>query len=256
MKDISRVIATVLLLLLGTLPAGCASSGAKQAAPGSPISASPNMPTEQVLGVGDTVDITVYRNTDLTKSVKIDRSGKFMFPLVGDVTAAGRTAYSVRDELQEKLAKFIVNPQVTLNVSSTQSQRVLMLGEVKSPGVFTLDVDLQVTDVVAKAGGLTTDANASEILVIRKDESKMETVKFDMKNALLAGDFTNNIQLKNGDIVYVPTHSLSNVAWFMSKISAILSPIVTSESAIVLWPQVVDVLKGKKPTNTNVSIAP
>jgi polysaccharide export outer membrane protein len=238
------------------LLAGCASPNTKHAALDAAFPAAPSAPVDQVLGVGDTVDITVYRNTDLTKSVKIDKSGKFMFPLVGDVRAVDRTVYSVRDELQEKLSKFIVNPQITLNVSSTQSQKVLTLGEVKSPGVFTLEVDLQVTDVVAKAGGFTSDADAAEILVIRKTAGKMETVKFDMKNALHAGDFSNNVSLKNGDIVYVPTHSISNVAWFMSKISAILSPVVATESAIILWPQVVDVLKGKKPTNTNVNITP
>jgi polysaccharide export outer membrane protein len=218
--------------------------------------------SEPVLGIGDTIDISVYRNDDLKKTIKIDKSGRIMFPLVGDVQVADRTVYDVRDELQARLAKYIVSPQVFIYASTIQSQKVLVLGEVKTPGILTLDVDLLITDAVMKAGGPTNDAKTSDIYVIRRDSGKSDAagktalVKFDMKNAIHSGDFSNNVQLRNGDIVYVPTQAISDVSRFMAHIAAIIGPIVTTESGIVLWPQVIDVFQGKKPTNTNINVSP
>jgi polysaccharide export outer membrane protein len=196
------------------------------------------------------------------RAIKIDKSGRIMFPLVGDVQVADRTVYDVRDELQARLAKYIVSPQVFIYASTIQSQKVLVLGEVKTPGILTLDVDLLITDAVMKAGGPTNDAKTSDIYVIRRDSGKSDAagktalVKFDMKNAIHSGDFSNNVQLRNGDIVYVPTQAISDVSRFMAHIAAIIGPIVTTESGIVLWPQVIDVFQGKKPTNTNINVSP
>lgn len=218
--------------------------------------------SEPVLGIGDTIDISVYRNDDLKKTIKIDKSGKIMFPLVGDVQVVDRTVYSVRDELQVRLAKFIVNPQVFIYASTIQSQKVLVLGEVKTPGILTLDVDLLITDAVMKAGGPTNDAKTSDIYVIRRASGKPDAaektglVKFDMRKAIRTGEFANNVQLRNGDIVYVPTQAISDVSRFMAHIASIIGPVVTTETGIVLWPQTLDVLQGKKPANTNISVSP
>jgi polysaccharide export outer membrane protein len=249
MKASGKIVLATGLLAALFLP-GCGSSmKVNKFTDESSPAIKPPVRSEPVLGIGDTIDISVYRNDDLKKTIKIDRSGRIMFPLVGD-------------ELQARLAKYIVSPQVFIYASTIQSQKVLVLGEVKTPGILTLDVDLLITDAVMKAGGPTNDAKTSDIYVIRRDSGKSDAagktalVKFDMKNAIHSGDFSNNVQLRNGDIVYVPTQAISDVSRFMAHIAAIIGPIVTTESGIVLWPQVIDVFQGKKPTNTNINVSP
>lgn len=238
------------------LCAGCATAPKGKHYVSEPAKAEDSVP---VIGVGDTVDVSVYRNDDLKRSLKIDRSGKIMLPLVGDVPVAGRTIYEVRDDLQARYAKYIVNPQVSVSISSIQSQKVLVLGEVKSPGVMVLDTDLLVTDAIMKSGGPTTEANTGDIYVIRKgdpksgNDGKSVLVRFDMKNAIGSGDFSGNVPLRNGDILFVPPMKITNVSRFMSHVAQILGPVVTLETGIVLWPQVLDVLEGKD-SSTSFSV--
>lgn len=216
-------------------------------------------PSDPIIGVGDTVEVSVYRNDDLKKSVKVDKSGKMMFPLIGDIKLVDRTIYSVREELQTRLGEYLVNPQVSIMVTTVLSQKILVLGEVKSPGSFTLDLDLSIAEAVLKAGGSTVDAKLTDIYVIRRPAGtaepgrKPELFRFDMKTAIQTGNFASNILLKNGDIVYVPTREISDVSRFMTYVASIISPIVTMETGIVLWPQTLDVLKGNK-SSTNFSV--
>lgn len=250
----------VTIMFAALLLSGCSSTGKSKnlAEETVPTTTKPET-SEPILGVGDTIDIVVYRNDDLKKIIKIDKSGKIMFPLIGDVQVAERTVYNVRDELQTRLAKYIVNPHVIINITGTQSQKVLVLGEVKNPGMLTLDVDFVITDAIAKMGGPTNDAKTSDVYVIRRAVAKQEAsgkpelLRFDMKGAFRSGDFKDNVLLKNGDIVYVPPTAMTDVARFMSKVGAIIGPVVTTETGIILWPQSIDVLNGKK-SSTSFSV--
>lgn len=87
---------------------------------------------ELILGPGDRVDVSVYRNDDLKFTQTIGLSGKIIVPMVGDVQAAGLSVYQLRDKLREGLSKYIVAPQIYVGVASTQSQKIMVLGEVRS----------------------------------------------------------------------------------------------------------------------------
>lgn len=254
MRTPKRYIFTC-LFLLSILLAGCASSGSSN-----------NINTEAgatedlksikvsgfVLGIGDTIDISVYRNEDLKRSVKIDSSGMFMFPLIGDVQAAGKDIFKLRDEMQGSLSKYLVAPEVTINVSSVQSQKIMVLGEVNKPGVFALDRELSVMEAISNAGGMTNDAKLSNVLLIRRKGGKSEIASLDMKKAFKSGDLSNDMVLRSGDIVYLPAVTIANVSWYFGHLSKILSPIVNLESGIVLWPQVESVLRGESTNNNTI----
>jgi polysaccharide export outer membrane protein len=209
--------------------------------------------SEFVLGVGDIIEITVYRHDDLKRSIKINPTGKIMFPLIGDVQAAGMGIFKLRDELKERLSKYIVDPQVTINITSVQSQKIMVLGEVNSPGIFTLDSSLTIMEAISKAGGMTSDAKLSNVILIRREQGKPQVASLDLKKVFKEGDFSQNIALQSGDIVYLPAVFIADVSWFFGHLSSILSPIMSLESGIVLWPQVKDALKGKG-TTTPLSI--
>ena len=235
------------LLLVPLMFFGCASSGVKVA--DAPIEneykeVQPRV-SEFILDVGDSLDISIYRNDDLKTSTKINPTGKIMFPLIGEVQASGRSLSALRDELTERFSKYLVDPQISISVSAMQSQKVLVLGEVKNPGVYTFDADLTIMDAVGKAGGWTTDARKSDVLVLRNVSGKVTTQTMDLDAALMYGNLSDNKVLQRNDIVFIPTKKIADMARFMSYISNILSPIVLVEGGIVLWPHVLDALEGQ-----------
>ena len=235
------------LLLVPLMFFGCASSGVKVA--DAPIEneykeVQPRV-SEFILDVGDSLDISIYRNDDLKTSTKINPSGKIMFPLIGEVQASGKSLSALRAELTERFSKYLVDPQVSISVTSVQSQKVLVLGEVRSPGVFSLDSELTIMDAVGKAGGWTTDAQTSNVILLRNVSGKVDTQSIDLKSALESGRLSDYKVLQRNDIVYIPTKNIANMARFMSYISNILSPIVLVEGGIVLWPHVLEAIKGQ-----------
>jgi len=242
----------VFLLIVPLLFVGCASTGAKVAdIPADDVQAQvqPKV-SEYIFGIGDTLDVSIYRIDDLKTSTKISPSGTIMFPLIGEVQAAGKSISALRDELTVRFSKYLVDPQITISVTTVQSSKVVVLGEVRTPGVYLLDTELTIMDAVAKAGGWTTDAKMSNIILLRNVSGKVETQSLDMETALAGRGFSQNKPLQRNDIVYVPTKKIADMARFMTYIASILSPIVMSEAGIVLFPQVVDVLNGKKSSTT------
>jgi len=210
--------------------------------------------SEFILGIGDTIEISVYRQEDLQRTVKIDNAGKIMFPLIGDVQAGGIGIFKLRDTMKERLAKYLVDPQVVINISTVQSQKIMVLGEVNNPGVFTLDTDIGVLESISKAGGMTRDAKIGNVLLIRKGQGKPVVMSLDLKKVLKEGDVSHHMNLQNGDIVYLPRVTIANVSRYFSHLSEILSPFVMFETGVVLWPTVKDVLQGKDITTSPVSI--
>lgn len=205
-----------------------------------------------ILGVGDTIEISVYRHDDLKKSLKIDSSGMIMFPLIGDVRAAGKGVFELRDEIQRNLSKYLIGAQVTISVTAVQSQKIMVLGEVGNPGILTLDSQLNVMEAISKSGGMTDDAKLSNVLLIRRGKEKAEVYSLNLKKAFKNGDLSQNKILQSGDIVYLPAVTIANVSWYFSHLSKILSPIVLLESGIVLWPQVENVLNGTSDSQTTI----
>lgn len=209
---------------------------------------------ERILGTGDTVDIEVYRHEDLKKSLRIDENGKINFPLVGDVEVAGLNAFQLRSKLQEALSKYVVDPQVIVSVKGMHGQKVYVLGEVAKPGVFDLDTPMSVLEAISNAGGFTLDAKNETVVVVR-GRTKPQLVKLDLESALKRGDISQDIQLKGGDIVFVPPTFIADASRFSVYITKILSPILMIEQGIVLGDEVNSIFEGKQnQRQTNINI--
>lgn len=246
----SVVIAMVLSMTM--LLAGCASTPVKMEndAVQDDFGKTDMGASEFILGVGDSVEIAVYKQDDLKRSVKIDSSGIIMFPLIGDVQVAGKSIFKLRDELRDRFAAYLVNPQITVSITSIQSKKMMILGEVKNPGVFPLDVSFTMTEAIAKAGGLTNDADQGNIVLVRRGKKKAEVSVFDYEDIWKNGNVHKDITLQQGDIVYATTKKIASIARFMSYLGTILAPVVTLEGGIVLWPQMLDALQGKTPNSS------
>jgi polysaccharide biosynthesis/export protein len=202
-----RVVGTVMALWLGAAPIGARSRDhegrARQAPtqrPASPDSAVVVGTPEYRIGPDDMLDIVTWKNPDLTKTVQVRPDGKISLPLVNDVQAAGLTPMDLRDALTKGFEKYFTDPQVAVIVREVHSIKISVVGEVKNPGRFEVRSEITVLEALAMAGGLTTFANKSQIVVLRRNGQ----IPFNYSKVLDRTDPQANFQLESGDIVFVP----------------------------------------------------
>jgi len=212
-----------------------------------------------VLGYGDEVSIEVWRNDDLKTSARVDAAGNISLPLVGEVMAGGRTVSELRGELAKAYAKYIVDPQVMVNVSTMRSQTAMVLGEVKSQGVVTVDHDMNLFEAVARTGGFTDNAGKSTVVLLRPQGDKPHAYILDMRLGTKVGEGVVgfNRYLEGGDILYVPKSDWASVEQFMSRMSSVLNTLVNAERFVIFIPQLRDAMddlfKGPKDQTTVVT---
>lgn len=208
-----------------------------------------------ILGSGDEIIFNVWRHEDLYRTVQIDPSGNIYVPLVGKVKASGLTISQLNEKIASGLSKYIVDPQVDINVSSLKSQKVHILGEVNSPGTFTLDQKMLAWEAISQAGGFTTDANQKGVLLVRNENGVARVAALNIHDMLKTGKIDQDINLRSGDVIYVPPSFIANLERFMQRFNNIISPLINLERGIVLVPEVEDVLRGKE-TDKDIVISP
>lgn len=199
-----------------------------------------------ILGSGDEITINVWRNDDLKRTVQIDPSGNIYVPLAGKVEASGLTIFQLKEKIASGLSKYLIDPQVDINVSSLKSQKVHILGEVKSPGTFILDQKMLAWEAISQAGGFTTDANQKEVLLVRNENGAARVTSLNIHDMLKTGKIDQDIYLRSGDVIYIPPSFIANLERFMQRFNNIISPFVTLERGIIFAPEVEDVLRGKE----------
>lgn len=204
-------------------------------------------PTPFVLGPGDELTFNVWRHDTLERNVQIDPSGNIYLPLVGEMKASGLTIVQLRKKISSRLSKYIVNPQVDISVSSLQSQKVHVLGEVNSPGSFVLDRRMLVWEAISLAQGFTNDANKDEVLLVRSEDgfARITALNLDIEEMLENGNLKQDFSLKNGDLLYIPPSTIADIERFMVRLNNIISPILSVERGIIMSQDVANVLKGK-----------
>jgi polysaccharide export outer membrane protein len=171
---------------------------------------------DYVLGPRDVIAITVWDQLDLSGKFPIEPDGSFTFPLIGKVQAAGKTTRDVEAELKKRLRDGIFNdPQLTVVVDSYVSQRVFIVGEVRTAGSYPMRGETTLIEALALAGSTTSEA-AREVLIVRSNgegtharpvlpsEAKDAEVLHVDLTALQKGDLSNNVMLRGGDTIFVP----------------------------------------------------
>jgi polysaccharide biosynthesis/export protein len=153
------------------------------------------------IGPEDQLQITVWKNGELTRQVLVRPDGKISLPLVNDVQAAGLTPHELREVLTRKLAEYLPSPEVSVIVSAVNSFKVTVIGEVSRPGRFELRGWVTVLDALALAGGFTPYASRSRIVILQSDGKTMKRIPFNYNK--VAGD-QENFYLRNNDIILVP----------------------------------------------------
>jgi len=157
------------------------------------------------IGPEDILDISVWKNLELTRRVPVRPDGMISLPLVNDVQAAGLAPSELRDVLTKKLEAFMPSPQVAVTVAEVHSFKVSVLGEVPFAGRHMLQSRATVLDALALSGGLKEFAARSRIVVLRPNGNGkgMQRIPFDY-DKVISGDGAQNFYLQPGDIILVP----------------------------------------------------
>jgi polysaccharide export outer membrane protein len=171
---------------------------------------------DYVLGPEDEISITVWDHPDLTRKARINIEGKISFPLIGELQVTGLSQLQVEKKLKEMLAGgYIVDPQVSVQVTEYRSQKIFVIGEVNSPGAYPLTRKTLLVEAIAMAGGVKPEAD-QEIMIVRPKEKvgvqtpllpdqadPSELIKVRLRD-VLEGERSQNVQVLNLDTIFIP----------------------------------------------------
>ena len=165
---------------------------------------------EYIIGPEDLLEITVWRNQDLSKTVAVRPDGRISMPLIGDVAAVGKTPSQLTEEIASKLKEFKENPSVAIVVKEVNSYAVYVLGEVSKPGKYPLKSKTTLLQGITMAGGFTPMASRNKLVVFRFGEngSGDERIKASYDDIVLRDGSRQNVELKPGDTVVVPAETM------------------------------------------------
>lgn len=163
---------------------------------------------EYYMRPGDELNIVVTQQQDLGNSSTnqspfvVRPDGNVSFPLVGEIHAEGMTVSQFTDVLQQGLSRYIVDPDVSVNISKLGRVRVYVFGEVRKPGAVELEKGHTVIDAIGAAEGFTRDTAKKKIFLIHQDQPK-SLIPINLNNMLKTGDMSQNVTLREGDILYL-----------------------------------------------------
>lgn len=175
---------------------------------------------------GDQLQIVVYGHPDLSTQLGVSYTpyvvrpdGNMDMPLIGNVRCQGKTVPQVVAEITKRLAEYIIDPQVTINVTKLGTTRVYVLGEARQQGLYELEKSHTLLDAVAKAGGFTQKSTKRKVYVVRQGLNNFVT-KVNVLDILKHGA-KNNIELQEGDCVYISSNHKMGLSTILSAIYSI-----------------------------------
>jgi polysaccharide export outer membrane protein len=200
-----------LSLALFAIPANAQDATTKQPSqPAVPAMASEapkkaaNTDANYVIGAQDVLDISVWKEPEVSRVVPVRPDGKISLPLLNDVQASGLTPAELAAQITDSLKKYVTNPQVTVIVTTINSQRIYVMGEVTRQGAFPMIPGMTVLQAISSGGGFTQFARTKNIYVLRVENGKSVKYPFNYKEVLNGKKPEQDILLKAGDTIVVP----------------------------------------------------
>lgn len=189
-------------LLVAATVAGCASHRTLPPAPAQ--AAAPDY--TYIIGAGDTLNIIVWRNPELSMAVPVRPDGKVAAPLVEEIVAQGKTSTELARDIEKQLGKYVRDPVVTVLVTSfvgPYSEQIRVVGEAARPQFLNFKKNMTLLDVMIAVGGLTDFADGNAASILRTgDGGKQYAVR--LKDLIKRGDVSANVEMRPGDILVIP----------------------------------------------------
>lgn len=195
-KHSAMAFAVACTLALG----GCATRGAQV------VDTQASNP-EYRIGPGDTVNIIVWRNPEVSMSVPVRPDGKITTPLVEDLPAAGKTSTQLARDIEQALTKFIQQPVVTVVVTNfigNYSEQIRVIGQAAKPQALPYRNDMSLMDVLIAVGGTTEFAAGNRASLIRNVDGKQQKFNVRLDDLVKEGDISANVQMRPGDVLVIP----------------------------------------------------
>jgi len=159
---------------------------------------------DYIIGPGDVLDISVWKDEALTRSCVVRPDGFISFPLIGDVRASGKTSQQLKLEMEGRLIRYVPGLTLSLEIKQINSMIVYVIGKVNIPGRFVVNANIDVLQALSTAGGLNPFAKENDIKIFRKDKDETTIFPFQYDKVVDGKRLEQNIQLNRGDIVVVP----------------------------------------------------
>ena len=171
-----------------------------------PAASDPAVTPDYVIGPGDTLNVFVWRNPELTVTVPVRPDGKVSTPLVEDMVAVGKTPAELGRDIEAVLAEYVKQPQVNIivTVPASRNSQVRVVGQVARPSAVPYREGMTVLDAILEVGGLTPYAAGNRSKVVRTEDGKQREIKVKVDDFVNKGDLKQNIALKPGDVLVVP----------------------------------------------------
>ena len=200
-NNVAGVLRTAAICALTVWLAGCATK--YPAAP--TAAASPEY--NYLIGPGDSVNIVVWRNPELSMVVPVRPDGKIAAPLVEDLTAQGKDASTLARDIEKALGKFIRDPVVTVVVTNfvgPYSEQIRVVGEATKPQTLAYKQKMTLLDVMIAVGGITDFADGNGATLVRTEEKSQRQYSVRVKDLVMRGDVSANVEMKPGDVLIIP----------------------------------------------------
>jgi polysaccharide biosynthesis/export protein len=199
-------IIQILLLFAGLLGSADAAP-APAPAPALPSGGTAASQANYLIGPGDSLQVFIWKNPDLTTTVPVRPDGRISIPLVEDIECAGKTPTQLARDIEARLRMYVVNPIVTVIVSNfigPYTQQVRIVGEAAQPKALPYRANMSVLDAMIEVGGLTTFAAGNRAKLVRSINGQQTSTTIRLEDLLKDGDVTENVQLQPGDIIIIP----------------------------------------------------
>jgi polysaccharide export outer membrane protein len=193
----SRRVALFLLISAGSVAVALA-----QEEPARPtVAEAPPPPASYSIGPADVLQISVWKEPELSREATVRLDGVVTIPLLGDTPAAGKTPNELAEDISKKLAKFIEKPRVSVGIAQANSSRIYIIGQMVRSGEFPLSRRMTVLQGLALAGGFKEFAKTENIVIVRQD---LTVVPVNYKRIADGKDMSQNVALTAGDTIVVP----------------------------------------------------
>jgi len=196
--------ARLLTISLALLIAGTSLSLAPMYAAQETMESSLVSEASYIIEANDILEVFVWKEPDLSRSVLVRPDGFISFPLVQDLKAAGITPAQLKANLEERLQEFLTAPNVTVIVDQIRHYRIYVTGKVQAPSSFILEKPITVLQAISLAGGIQEFADESEVKIVRPVSQGYSYLDFDYKEVIKGKNLDQNIYLESGDVVVVP----------------------------------------------------
>jgi len=187
-----------------------------------------------VIGDDDVLQATVWQNPDLDQELAVRPDGMVSFQLIGDVPAAGLTIPQLTADITSRLSEYVKSPQVSISIKKIGGSRIVILGQVTTPGVFAVGGRKSIMEAIGMAGGFTRDAVPSSTIIIRGGFAGPKAQKVNLSK-VFKGDVRENVELQSADIVFVPRKTISDINYFLNQVLEPLSRGAYLHSEVQNW---------------------